>query len=113
MFKEPLQVPRGAKILSTAWYDNSHGNRSNPNANAEVKWGDQTWEEMQYTGILFSPVAAPTPVSTGKQEGGSGDPPPIGDGTLHVYAVGGPRRAGAARRRPRSDYHERHLRARG
>jgi hypothetical protein len=19
-----------------------------------VKWGDQTWEEMQYTGILFS-----------------------------------------------------------
>jgi len=24
-----------------------------------VKWGDQTWEEMQYTGILFSPVQAP------------------------------------------------------
>jgi len=67
MFKEPLQVPKGAKILSTAWYDNSHGNRSNPNANAEVKWGDQTWEEMQYTGILFSPVAPPTLVATGKQ----------------------------------------------
>jgi hypothetical protein len=28
-----------------------------------VKWGDQTWEEMQYTGILFSPVAAPKPVT--------------------------------------------------
>jgi hypothetical protein len=25
-----------------------------------VKWGDQTWEEMQYTGLLFSPVAPPT-----------------------------------------------------
>jgi hypothetical protein len=21
-----------------------------------VKWGDQTWEEMQYTGLLFSPA---------------------------------------------------------
>jgi copper type II ascorbate-dependent monooxygenase-like protein len=65
MFKEPLQVPKGAKILSTAWYDNSHGNRSNPNANADVKWGDQTWEEMQYTGILFSPVTPPKPVTAG------------------------------------------------
>jgi len=64
MFKEPLLVPKGAKIVSTAWYDNSHGNRSNPNAEIEVKWGDQTWEEMQYTGLLFSPVAQPTKPST-------------------------------------------------
>jgi hypothetical protein len=65
MFKEPLQVPKGAKIVSTAWYDNSHGNRSNPNAEVEVKWGDQTWEEMQYTGLLFSPVAQPRPSAPG------------------------------------------------
>jgi len=63
MFKEPLQVPKGSKIISTAWYDNSHGNRSNPNANADVKWGDQTWEEMQYTGLLFSPAVPPRPTS--------------------------------------------------
>ena len=30
LFKEPLQVPKGAKILSTAWYDNSPGNKDNP-----------------------------------------------------------------------------------
>ena len=30
MFTEPLQVPKGTKILSTAWYDNSAANRSNP-----------------------------------------------------------------------------------
>lgn len=65
MFTEPLQVPKGAKIVSTAWYDNSHGNRSNPNAEIEVKWGDQTWEEMQYTGLLFSPVAQPKPSAPG------------------------------------------------
>jgi hypothetical protein len=61
MFKDPLQVPKGAKILSTAVYDNSPGNKDNPNSKADVKWGDQTWEEMQYTGILFSPVAQPKP----------------------------------------------------
>jgi hypothetical protein len=58
MFKEPLQVPQGAKIISTAWYDNSAANKSNPDPKVDVKWGDQTWEEMQYTGILFSPRVA-------------------------------------------------------
>ena len=55
MFKEPLQVPKGSKIVSTAWYDNSAANKNNPNPNVDVFWGDQTWQEMQYTGILLSP----------------------------------------------------------
>jgi hypothetical protein len=59
MFAEPLQVPKGSKIISTAWYDNSRSNRHNPDAKIDVKWGDQTWEEMQYSGILFSPASAP------------------------------------------------------
>ena len=54
MFKEPLQIAKGSKIVSTAWYDNSAANKSNPDPKTEVKWGDQTWEEMQYTGLLFS-----------------------------------------------------------
>jgi hypothetical protein len=54
MFKEPISIPKGARIVSTAWYDNSTANRSNPDASIDVKWGDQTWEEMQYTGILYS-----------------------------------------------------------
>ena len=60
MFAEPLQVPKGTKILSTAWYDNSAANRSNPDPGIDVKWGDQTWEEMQYTGILFTPSPVPS-----------------------------------------------------
>jgi hypothetical protein len=67
MFKEPLQVPKGSKILSTAWYDNSPSNRANPDPSVDVKWGDQTWEEMQYTGILYSPSTAPT-TTAGRQE---------------------------------------------
>ena len=63
MFKEPLVVPKGAKIVSTAWYDNSAANKSNPDPKVDVKWGDQTWEEMQYTGILFSPSETQAPGS--------------------------------------------------
>jgi hypothetical protein len=54
MFSEPIRVQKGSKIVSTAWYDNSAANRSNPDPTSAVKWGDQTWEEMQYTGILYS-----------------------------------------------------------
>jgi hypothetical protein len=54
LFATPLEIPAGGKILSTAWYDNSASNRHNPDATKDVKWGDQTWEEMQYTGFLYS-----------------------------------------------------------
>jgi hypothetical protein len=54
MFREPVVVPPGARILASAWYDNSAANRSNPDPTAPVRWGDQTWEEMQYTGLLYS-----------------------------------------------------------
>jgi hypothetical protein len=54
MFREPIAVPKGARIIATAWYDNSAANKSNPDPTVAVKWGDQTWEEMQYTGIMFS-----------------------------------------------------------
>jgi hypothetical protein len=55
MFTEPVRAPKGSRIISTAWYDNSAANKSNPDATKEVLWGDQTWEEMQYTGVLLSP----------------------------------------------------------
>ena len=68
MFKEPLQVPKGARLLASAWYDNSAANKSNPDPKIDVTWGDQTWEEMQYTGILFSPaIAGATPSSGGNR----------------------------------------------
>jgi len=53
-FKTPLEIPAGAKLKSVAWYDNSASSKSNPDATKDVKWGDQTWEEMQYTGYLYS-----------------------------------------------------------
>jgi hypothetical protein len=67
MFKEPLQIAKGSKIVSTAWYDNSAANKSNPDPKTEVKWGDQTWEEMQYTGLLLSPAPAAATTTAERQ----------------------------------------------
>ena len=52
-FEEPLMVPKGARLEASAWYDNSAANKSNPDPSADVRWGEQTWEEMHYTGITY------------------------------------------------------------
>jgi hypothetical protein len=49
-------VPAGSRLVSSAWYDNSKANPDNPDPTVDVRWGDQTWEEMQYTGLIFSPA---------------------------------------------------------
>lgn len=43
---EPLRVPAGSSMHVVAHYDNSENNRNNPNPNATVRWGEQTWDEM-------------------------------------------------------------------
>ncbi len=54
VFKQPLELPKGTKLHAIAWYDNSSNNPSNPDPSKDVWWGDQTWEEMMFTGITFS-----------------------------------------------------------
>lgn len=54
LFAKPLEIPAGARIVGRAWYDNSPENEHNPDPNVAVRWGDQTWNEMQFTGILYS-----------------------------------------------------------
>ena len=43
---DPIVLPRGTRIDCTAHFDNSPNNRYNPDPKKEVRWGDQTWEEM-------------------------------------------------------------------
>ena len=43
---EPTLLPKGTKIHCFAHFDNSAANAANPNPKEEVRWGDQTWEEM-------------------------------------------------------------------
>ena len=44
--QEPIVLPKGTRIECTAHFDNSPNNPANPDATKEVKWGDQSWQEM-------------------------------------------------------------------
>jgi len=54
-----IKVPKGATMRVYAWYDNSANNKFNPNPNATVYYGDQTWEEMHFPsyGLVFSDLS--------------------------------------------------------
>jgi copper type II ascorbate-dependent monooxygenase-like protein len=42
----PLAVPKGTRIEAVAHYDNSAKNPRNPDPTKEVRFGEQTWDEM-------------------------------------------------------------------
>jgi len=54
IFATPLAVPKGSKLEAVAHFDNSANNKSNPDPTKEIHWGEQTWDEMQYTGINYT-----------------------------------------------------------
>jgi len=53
VFTKPLAAPKGSRLEAFAHYDNSTENKWNPDPTIEVHWGEQTWEEMQYSGITY------------------------------------------------------------
>jgi hypothetical protein len=53
-FTTPLTLPKGSRLEAIAHYDNSENNPSNPDPKIAVHWGEQTWQEMQYTGLTFT-----------------------------------------------------------
>jgi hypothetical protein len=55
-FAEPLRLSKGTELTVAGWYDNSPNNPFNPDPTKEVRWGDQTWEEML---IAFFDFAMP------------------------------------------------------
>ena len=71
VFAEPLKLPKGTKIRAVAHYDNSSANKANPDPKVDVKWGDQTWEEMMFTSFVYSiDGVAPGAVITTPPAGG-------------------------------------------
>ena len=53
---EPLPLKAGTELQAVAWYDNSRNNPHNPDPDAAVHWGDQTYDEMM---VGFFDVAVP------------------------------------------------------
>jgi mono/diheme cytochrome c family protein/Ca2+-binding EF-hand superfamily protein len=45
-YAQPKHLPAGSTLTLTAVYDNSAGNPANPDPTQEVRWGEQTWDEM-------------------------------------------------------------------
>jgi hypothetical protein len=56
---EPLALKAGTELQAVAWYDNSKENPHNPDPSAEVRWGEQTYDEMM---VGFFDVAVPASV---------------------------------------------------
>ena len=72
VFAAPLKLPKGTKIRAVAHYDNSTANKANPDPKVNVKWGDQTWEEMMFTAFVYSlDGVAPGTVITTPPSGGN------------------------------------------
>jgi hypothetical protein len=60
--KERKNLPRGTQLIADGAFDNSSNNRHNPDAKAEVRWGDQSWDEMM---AGFFVVAVPASTNPG------------------------------------------------
>lgn len=56
---EPRFLKAGTELQAVAWYDNSKANPHNPDADREVHWGEQTYDEMM---VGFFDVAVPAGV---------------------------------------------------
>jgi len=57
----PVHLPAGTRIDCVAHFDNSANNKYNPDPTKEVKWGDQTWEEMMIGFFTYTvPVSSLT-----------------------------------------------------
>lgn len=61
--QESLALPEGTRIFGEATFDNSDQNLNNPDPNATVSFGEQTWEEMM---IGYFHVAVPLDPETRK-----------------------------------------------
>ncbi len=63
--KKPKVMPKGTVLECVAHFDNSPNNKFNPDPRETVRWGDQSWEEMNigFMEVVF-PVGADPDVVT-------------------------------------------------
>ena len=68
---KPISLPKGSRIECVAHFDNSTNNKYNPDPTKEVRWGDQTWEEMMIGWFGYTrngeQVKAPVPSAAANQ----------------------------------------------
>jgi thiol-disulfide isomerase/thioredoxin len=52
-YANPVSVPNGSSLVYTAWYDNSAKNPANPDPTKDVRWGEQTTNEMHFATVEY------------------------------------------------------------
>lgn len=62
----PFMSTMGTRIKATAWYDNSPANKANPDPQKNVRWGNQTHEEMMVGSVKYA-VPIQEPVKTAQR----------------------------------------------
>jgi hypothetical protein len=63
--KNPLNIPKGSKLIVTAHFDNSKKNKYNPDPTVPVRWGDPTYDEMM---IGWMDIIIDNPLKVVKQD---------------------------------------------
>ena len=60
----PLDLPKGTMLKTVSHYDNSTANKFNPDPTKNIRYGAQSWDEMNvsFVGIVVDPKADPTRV---------------------------------------------------
>ncbi|MBX5495730.1 MAG: thiol-disulfide isomerase [Bryobacteraceae bacterium] len=73
--EKPIRLVPGTVIEAIAHYDNSPNNPSNPDPTVEVRYGDQSWEEMMFGffDVAFDVHKDPADLLRGKKKQQSGD----------------------------------------
>ncbi len=74
-FASPKRMPKGTRLEVTGTFDNSANNRFNPDATKDVKWGEQSWEEMMmgFFDVAFDAKKDPMDLFRPKKKTGSDD----------------------------------------
>jgi peroxiredoxin len=54
VFEEGKLIPKGTVLMCDGIYDNSAENLTNPDPTKEVRWGDQSWDEMMLGSFVYS-----------------------------------------------------------
>ena len=66
VLEKPVALPKGTRLDCVAHFDNSTKNKYNPDPTKEVRWGDQTWEEMMIGWFSFTRDAEQRETSVAK-----------------------------------------------
>ncbi len=86
--EKPLAMPKGTVIDCIAHFDNSDKNPANPDPNASVKWGDQTFEEMMIGYVDYYHDAPQQKTPAGPK---AAQVRPAGENTLRIAGSTPPR----------------------